>query len=275
MKTYIKPCRWGQFLLIQGDLISEYANLYGEWCEGEVDLFKRLLPADGVVIEVGSNIGTHSVALSQLCHKGQVFCYEPQRVVFQVLCANIALNNRLNVFAQQCAVGAQAQTLDIQSSDYDQPWNYGAFSLAAGFSTEFAFPGTARLEKVNVVALDHDPQLQGLTRLDLLKIDAEGFEPQVLQGARQTIAKFKPYLFIENNDERHFDTLLAQICALGYVCCWYCSARYRPSNHNRAFWQQEGFDINLLCVPSGKVPPPELLVANGFRDLRELSIQLY
>jgi hypothetical protein len=85
VNTYLKRCRWGQFLLVRGDLISEYVNLYGEWCEGEVELFRALLPEDGVAVEVGSNIGMHAVPISRFCARGALFCYEPQRVV-NMLC---------------------------------------------------------------------------------------------------------------------------------------------------------------------------------------------
>ena len=251
MNTYQKHCRWGQFLLIHGDMISEFVNLYGEWCEGEVELFRQLLPEDGVVVEVGSNIGMHSIPMSQFCDRGKVFCFEPQRIVFQILCANIALNNRLNVFARQCAVGGTEETIDIQSGDYDRPWNYGAFSLTSGFSAEMKYTGAARMEKVGVVVLDQDPGLKDIGRLDFLKIDAEGFETFVLRGAREIIGRFRPFIFIENNAEKNFDSVLSAVRALGYQCYWYCSARHRPNNYNGAFWKLEGFDMNMLCVPDG------------------------
>ncbi len=217
MNTYLKQCRWGQFLLIHGDLISEYVNLYGEWCEGEVELFKQLLPADGVAIEVGSNIGMHAVPLSQICKDGKLFCFEPQRIIFQVLCANLALNGRLNVFASQCGVGDAEAMVDIQTGNYDQPWNYGAFSLTAGFNAEMKYAGAVNTEKVRVLALDQHPPIADIGRLDLLKIDAEGFESQVLRGARQLIARFKPFIFIENNNEGRFNAVWQDVAKEGAV----------------------------------------------------------
>ena len=58
MKTFLKDCRWGKFLLIEGDMISAYVNALGHWCDIEVDLFRILLPPEtGTCIEVGANIG--------------------------------------------------------------------------------------------------------------------------------------------------------------------------------------------------------------------------
>jgi len=144
MDTYLKACSWGRFLLICGDMISEFVNLYGEWCEAEVEIFNDLLPTNGVVIEVGSNIGMHSVPMSHFCSEGKLFCYEPQRLIFQILCANAALNGWLNIFARQCAVGSAAAIIDIDSGDYDRPWNCDAYSLAAGFSAEGRYPGPVK-----------------------------------------------------------------------------------------------------------------------------------
>jgi hypothetical protein len=97
MRTYIKSARHGKFILMHGDMISEFVNLYGEWCEGEIELFNQIIPKNGVVIEIGSNIGMHSIPISRICNEGKLFCFEPQRIIFQILCGNIALNNITNI----------------------------------------------------------------------------------------------------------------------------------------------------------------------------------
>jgi FkbM family methyltransferase len=173
LQTFLKECRWGRFLLIRGDMISSYVDALGHWCDIEVDLFRALLPeSEGVCIEVGANIGMHAVPLAKLCAGGEVICYEPQRPIFHVLCANLALNNCLNVRTRHAAVGAEAGRIAIQTGSYDEAWNYGSFSLSRGFSTEGEFAGAVASEMVDIVALDSDPALDHLTRLDLLKIDA-------------------------------------------------------------------------------------------------------
>ncbi len=58
--------------LLRGDMVSEYADLYGEWQELEVCLFRDILRADSNVIEVGAHIGMHSVPLSRIASQGQV-----------------------------------------------------------------------------------------------------------------------------------------------------------------------------------------------------------
>lgn len=252
MQTFIKDGRWGRFLLIRGDLISSYVNMLGHWADIEVDLFRALLPAQGgVCVEVGANIGMHSVPLSRLCEGGEVVCYEPQRPVFHVLCANLALNDRLNVRTRHAAVGEKSGRITIQTGAYDQPWNYGSFSIDKGFSTEGQFAGKVESEEVDMVALDKDPALAQLERLDLLKIDAEGHELAVLKGARKLIKQFQPAVFVEPGSRDNIDLLRDMMGKLGYEGYWFAGRRYGPDDQFDAEPGGGHYDVNLLFRPKG------------------------
>lgn len=65
MKTSIYQLKWGTFNLIEGDFISQYAALYGEWSDVEVQFFLENLNSSSNVIEVGSNIGMHAVPIAK------------------------------------------------------------------------------------------------------------------------------------------------------------------------------------------------------------------
>jgi FkbM family methyltransferase len=275
MQTFLKDCRWGRFLLLRGDMISTYVDVYGEWCELEVSLYQRLLRPDSVVIEVGANLGLHTVPLAKIAVSGKVICFEPQRLIFETLCGNLALNNLTNVDAHRVAVGEHHEIVEIETTDYDIPWNYGAFSVAAGFSSEVRFPGNLSSEPTAVVALDEFPQTAGAERLDLLKVDAEGFELAVMRGADRLIARTRPNLFVENNNPASGDELIRHIRALGYDCFWYCSARFRSENYNGVDqsvpvvgngveWNRFGVDVNMVCFPDGVLPINGLPRAESF-----------
>ncbi|MEJ1749058.1 FkbM family methyltransferase [Escherichia coli] len=136
MRTYIKELRWGNFILLRGDMISNYASNYGEWCEVEVDLYKTLLSEGSNVIEIGANIGLHTIPLSKICGKGSIICFEPQPPIFNMLCGNLAMNNILNVMPYNKAVGDRCGSVVIPVSSYDKPWNYGSFSIEKGYNSE-------------------------------------------------------------------------------------------------------------------------------------------
>ena len=58
----------------------------------------------GTVVEIGANIGAHSVALAKACFPGPLYLFEPQQRVFQILCANLALNGVTNAIAYPAAL---------------------------------------------------------------------------------------------------------------------------------------------------------------------------
>src|SRR3954465_1933985 len=93
--TVLTQTRHGQMLVNRHDVyIGRSLELYGEWSEGEIDLFRQVLRPGMVVADAGANIGTHTVARAQMvAPNGVVYAFEPQRIVFQTLAANVALNS--------------------------------------------------------------------------------------------------------------------------------------------------------------------------------------
>jgi FkbM family methyltransferase len=268
MKTFLKQCRWGQMLLLRGDMVSEYADLYGEWQELEVSLFRDILRPDSNVIEVGAHIGMHSVPLSRFASRGQVICFEPQRIIHQMLAANCALNNCTNVHTEHMAVGDCNGEVEIPCSTYDSAWNYGSFSIVEGFNTEGRFAGEQWMEQVRVTRLDDHPLAGGLKAIRLLKIDVEGLEVNVLDGAGELIKSHRPCLFVENNNAKTGDLLIRKIESLNYDSYWFCSKRFSPCNFNRETRKVEGEDHNMVCFPGeSRVSPGSLTRVKEFADL--------
>ncbi len=268
MKTFLKDCKWGRFLLLRGDTISQFSDIYGEWCELEVALFHDILTKECSVIEIGSNIGMHAIPLSRLAPNGKIFCFEPQRILFQMLCANSALNNRTNIFAYQAAVGSKEKLLNVTTTDYEQPWNYGAFSLSEGFNAEQSFAGKQWGEVVEIVTIDKHRAISELESLSLLKIDSEGMEIAVLDGAQETIERLQPAIFVENNKQETGDALIGRIHDLGYTCFWYGVERALPDNYNRVSVKIPGGDLNMVCFKNDRIPDNmNLIEAQSMSDI--------
>ena len=166
----------------------------------------------------------------------------------------MALNNLLNVCTRRAAVGANAGRIAIQSSDYDVPWNYGSFSISRGFNMEGEFAGEVRSEEVEIVPLDDDPALAHLTRLDLLKIDAEGHELEVLRGATGLIARFRPDLFVEPGSADNVDALRDLMAGHGYAGFWFVGQRFGPGDVFTPAPGSAHYDVNLVFRPSEAAP---------------------
>ena len=171
-------------LYLKRDLyVGRSLALYGEFSEIEAAFLASYAPADGVAVDAGANIGAHTLVLARAVGpRGMVIAAEPQRAVFQILCANLALNEIRNAHAFHCALGAAAGRTKIPAFDYRQENNYGGVSA-----------GAERGETVRVQTVDG----LSLPRLDLLKIDVEGWEAEVLRGAAASIKRHRPVLYVE------------------------------------------------------------------------------
>jgi len=236
----MKACRYGQMLYNSNDTyIGRSLDLYGEYSQGEADLFAGMLKPGNVVIEVGANIGAHTLLLSQLVTRsGAVIAFEPQRVLFQTLCANMALNHVTNAYCFQQAVGAKPGAVVIPPLDYTKPNNFGGLSL-----------GTYQAgEQVPLATID----AFNFAFCHFLKIDVEGMEQQVLEGAAKLIHKFKPVIYLENDRQEKSDDLIRHLDSLGYKLYWHRPPYYNPRNflgHAENVFPNI-ISQNMLCVHS-------------------------
>ena len=84
--------------LLNDAYIGRSLDVYGEYSEGEIDLFRQLLRPGDVAIDVGANIGALTVAMARLVQPGgAIVAFEPQRAIFDILCDNLRLNGLANV----------------------------------------------------------------------------------------------------------------------------------------------------------------------------------
>ena len=215
----LKACRHGPMLYLANDrYIGRSLDRYGEFSEGELELFRQLVRPDQVVLDIGANIGTHTVAFAQMVEPaGVVYAFEPQRVLYQMLCGNVALNALTNVHAWQAAVGRRAGSVSVPVLDYGASGNFGAVSLRA----------QAAGESVSLLAID---QLD-FTACHLIKIDVEGMEADVLAGAEQTLRRHRPMLYLENDRQDKSAALIEQLFGLDYRLYWHLPPLFNPRNY--------------------------------------------
>ena len=137
-----------------------------------------------VVMAVGANLGLHTVAPAKLAGSGRVICFEPQRVIFDTLCGSLALNNLTKVDAER--VDGRRARRNRRHRDHRLRRAVelrGVFSCGRLQQRRRRFHGKLSSEPTAVVALDEFPNWQASEHLDLMKIDAEGFELAVLRNA--------------------------------------------------------------------------------------------
>ena len=179
----IRECRYGLMIYNDKDIwVGRSLERYGEFSESEVRLFREVIKPGSIVLDIGANIGCHTVAFSKIVGPGgRVFAFEPERINFNTLAGNVAINNLLNVYVSQQAVGASPGFICVPEIDHELTDNMGGLSLCTDYSTVQHYA-------VHLVALD----LFSFPAVDFIKIDTEGMEKSALDGARETILKFKP-----------------------------------------------------------------------------------
>ena len=248
----VQACRYGQMLYFPHDIfIGGSLERYGEYVEEETQMLLRYCKAGDIVVEVGANIGCHTVPLAQhVTNAGRVFAFEPQRIIYQMLCGNLAINTVWNVIAERVALGAASGILYVPPVNYAESGNFGSVTM-----------GSEGGEPVQMLTLD----AYNFTRCDLIKIDVEGMELEVLRGAEQTIRRLRPVLYVENDREDKKEALIRYLYyTLDYDLYWHCPPLFAADNFRGDLvnvFRQEGLQIcsiNMLCLPREKREPSEL-----------------
>ncbi|MGE5547007.1 MAG: FkbM family methyltransferase [Solirubrobacterales bacterium] len=240
----LKQTRHGLMLYNIHDMyLGRCLDLYGEYSRGEYLFLSQVVRPGMTVLDIGANIGAHTLWMAQAVGPaGTVWAFEPQRVVHQMLCANLALNNLGNVRALHLGVGRKAGKAAIPPLDYGRGNNFGGIALREA----------GRGEDVPVITVDS----LNLTACHVAKIDVEGMEGDVLAGAKKTIEKHRPVLYVENDRRDKSPALIKQLWALGYTLYWHLPPLVSSDNFfgNQANVFPGTVSVNLVCLPKEAKP---------------------
>jgi FkbM family methyltransferase len=235
-----KENRHGFMLYNPNDFIGQTLDAYGEWAFSEIDLINQLLKPGFIVLDVGANIGTHTLQFAKSVQpNGLVYAFEPQRIAFEFLCANIVLNNYLNIFPMMAGVSDNCGEITVPIVNPNTRANSGSINIESYSNGDM----------VRLLTIDS----LNLNSCNFIKVDVEGMERKVLLGAKETIKKFRPFLFVENNTPEKSEDLIKLLLDQNYNCWWVFTAYLnREDIYGNEFKPGEGFkpDFNMVCIPS-------------------------
>ena len=186
----------GKFYIDDGrDEIKDILRAGQMWePENHILLMRNVRPGS-TVLDVGAHIGTHAMGMAKAAGpQGRVYAFEPQRKIFRELYHNLKLNDVHNVIPLRFAAGDQPAVIEMNRSTAN---NEGGTAIGSGG------------DKVELRTIDSF----GFHNVSLIKIDVEAFEDHVLQGARKTISRDKPVLYVEIQGDANFDTARPEIRA--------------------------------------------------------------
>jgi tetratricopeptide (TPR) repeat protein len=227
-----------QYLPLQAEL-ARSLECYGEWLQPQLDLIAQLLRPGAVVLEAGSGIGVHALALARMMGAtGHLLTYESNSILARILAQNLEANKirtLVTVMKRHLA---------------------GLAPVALQCSAQDAKPGSLGDDGDQVDTID---DLQ-LGRIDLIKINDASAAGAILDGAAKTVRRLRPLLLITAYDEAALETAAGRVGDLGYRCWCVETPLFNPGNFNRR--NEDIFGgakvLVLIAVPEGLDVPAAL-----------------
>ena len=177
--------------------------------------FRPLIPQDGVVLDVGAHAGQFTKLFSAMAPMGHVHAFEPGSYALSILRTVKSFKRLSNVTVHACGLGDSSKTgtLNVPIKE----------SGSVGFGLSFVGDSQAQerpsvTEDVAIRRLDEVVTECGIPHVDFIKCDIEGSELRMLVGARETLSRFSPAIYIEllnDNLVRHGDSIRALTDYLG------------------------------------------------------------
>ena len=162
---------------------------------------KKILTTDSICLDIGANIGNHSLYFSIIAGVKKVYSFEPQKFVFDILQKNLTINNVTNVYPYNYAIG-----------DFEGDVSMNPSPLLNNGGTSVDWENNPLNRKVKVVTID---SLHIKDPVDFIKIDVEGAESKVINGAKNLLLENHPLLWIEI--WKDFDKIFSLLQETGYT----------------------------------------------------------
>ena len=164
-----------------------------------------------VALDIGANVGLYAIPLAdRVAANGRVWAFEPHPRTCERLKRHVFLNGRGNITLVNAALDSTPGTARL--TDYGEG-DSGKWSLRSDRDKSASF-------HVRVDTLDRARESLNIGQVDLIKLDVEGFEPQVILGAQEVLAESRPIVFLELtpswSDERESREALEILAQLGY-----------------------------------------------------------
>lgn len=243
-----------KFTVYKNDtVIGRSLKLYGEYGQIEIDFLLSIIGnitnQPVVVYDVGANIGAYTVAFASA--GAEVHCFEPNPLNFDLLQHNTGGLD--NVHCRNVAATNVAGDIMIQTFDPAESGNYGKLLInnVAGVAAR-----AVRLDDLDIPAPN------------LIKIDAEGSELGVIQGAVNKIRENLPLVCYDAQLSPHLDKIYTILTDLGYHLYWAAAGNYNTDNFKNNpdnVWDTTAV-FSVIAVPPGWDPVQHLDPVTGPDD---------
>lgn len=182
------------------DLIGWQIFYLGQYEENTTNLIKKIIKKNMVFFDVGGNIGYYSLLAAK--RGAYVHTFEASQQIGNLLKKNKRINNFNNMNIENSAIYDKDTVLRFQDP---QKGNLGTGKVSTNYG-----------KQVRAIRLDSFIKQNAITNVDLMKIDVEGVELNVLNGAKKILQNFHPDILCEKNDEGNVERFLNKLDYKGY-----------------------------------------------------------
>jgi FkbM family methyltransferase len=172
----------------------DFAIFLGLYERSTTRAIRRWVRPGSIILDVGANIGAHTLELARrVGAAGKIFAFEPTAFAYSKLLRNLALNHSLAdvVVPEQLMLAASDDR--VTESEI-----YSSWPLAPERILHAKHLGRLQsTEGARTISLDTYLRQAGVLRVDFIKLDVDGFECEVLEGAQKCLEKFRPVIIME------------------------------------------------------------------------------
>jgi FkbM family methyltransferase len=187
-------------------------------------IIDTLLPSCSVSLDIGANIGNHSIFMSKILMCSVIHAFEPIPYLYDKMLFNLENNDIQNVIPHNIALSSKESTLKCISK---LPDNHGSYWLwyeneealhpyERGYLSHKDCDGSEYTKSIPSKRLDDVLLKYSIDKIHYIKIDVEGMELEVLNGGINTIIRHRPLLQIEVSKD-NFETVASLLNRLGYI----------------------------------------------------------
>lgn len=229
--------------------------LTGKYEPDLMQSYEKIIKHDFVILDIGANVGAHTLPMAKLLsEKGRLYAFEPTQYAFLRLNKNIQLNPGLNQSIRPLQIFLSDHVNNC-SGPVSASWNIAKpITDPQRNSLDQGFPCSTN--GAQTITLDEWVQSEGLEKISLIKIDVDGNEPKILRGARDTLRRFRPKIFIEfspihfEHSSDKFSDLINELKHAGYR---FLSLQGKHLSNDSVELEKSiprGVLLNVLGVPS-------------------------
>jgi FkbM family methyltransferase len=205
-----------RFIHIKDDYIPMRIKSESNFYEsGYLELLGSFQFNGGVVIDVGANIGNHSLYFASE-HQAKVFALEPEPHNYFCLSINAFINKQRGcIYALNVACGRERGSINLTQEIEN---NYGSFKYDTNILDNASDLKNQQPIRIPVYSLDSifSNKFQGSEIPSIIKVDVEGMEYDVLVGANELITKYCPVIAVECQDHQQFNVIRLYLRKIGY-----------------------------------------------------------